>query len=174
MRMSIAGQADYHEVMTFYEMMCEEMGKRSFLHAGNQGGYPSEQMVQDAIHDKGLIIGTEQDRIMAAVILNQSSDPAYASVNWQIKAEPEEVTIMHALRVSPEYSGRGYGKAMVEYSIMLSKNAGRKAIRLDTLDENTVAQKLYQTMGFCFVDTVEIEYKDIGEPRILFCYELVL
>ena len=45
---------------------------------------------------------------------------------------------------------------------------------LDTLDENTIAQKLYLSMGFSFIDTVEIKYKDIGEPRTLYCYELVL
>ena len=172
--MRIANEADYFEVMSFYETMCEELARRSFLHAGNQGGYPSEHMVQKAIHDDGLIIGVENGEIIAALILNHTADPAYNKVKWQIDAEPGKVTIMHALRVSPKHSGRGYGKAMVDYSIAMARTARQKAIRLDTLDENTIAQKLYQAMGFSFMGTVEIEYKDIGEPRILYCYELVL
>ena len=174
MNIRIANEADYFEVMSFYEFMCEELARRSFLHAGNQGGYPSECMVKEAIHQDGLIIGEEDGEIIAALILNHTADPAYSKVKWQIDAAPEKVTIMHALRVNPKHGGRGYGKAMVNYSIAMAKTAGQKTIRLDTLDENTIAQKLYQTVGFSFIDTVEIEYKDIGEPRILYCYELVL
>ena len=174
MNIRIAGRPDYTEVMSFYDAMCRELGKRAFLHAGNQGGYPSADMVRAAIHERGLIIGEEQGMIITAIILNHDADPAYDNVKWRIEARPEQVMIMHALRVSPEFSGRGYGKRMVDYCIARAKNTGLKAIRLDTLDENTIAQKLYLSMGFSFVDTVEIEYKDIGEPRILYCYELVL
>ena len=174
MNIRIANDADYPEVMAFYQSMCEELAKRSFLHMGNQGGYPSEPMVKDAIDNGGMIIGVEQGAVIAALILNHAADVAYGKVKWQIDAAPDEVTIMHALRVGPKYSGRGYGKAMVDYSISLAKRAGQRAIRLDTLDENTIAQKLYQAMGFSFMDTVEIEYMDIGEPRTLYCFELVL
>ena len=174
MNIRIADQPDYSEVMSFYDTMCQELGKRPFLHAGNQGGYPSEDMVRAAIYESGLIIGVEQGKIIAAIILNHDADPTYDNVKWQIETRPDQVTIMHALRVSPEFSGRGYGKRMVEYCIARATNAGQKAIRLDTLDENTIAQKLYLSMGFSFIDTVEIKYKDIGEPRTLYCYELVL
>ncbi len=174
MKIRIADQSDYTGAMEFYDAMCHELGKRSFLHAGNQGGYPSEEMVREAIHEGGLIIGEVRGRIISAIILNHDADPAYDSLKWQIEAKPEQVTIMHALRVSPEFSGRGYGRAMVDHCIALARNARQKAIRLDTLDENTIAQKLYLSMGFSFIDTVEIEYMDIGEPRILYCYELVL
>ena len=174
MNIRLANEADHFEVMNFYEAMCVELSRRSFLHAGNQGGYPSEHMVKEAIHNDGLLIGVEHGEIIAALIMDHTADPAYSKVKWQIDAEPEKVTIMHALRVSPKHSGHGYGKAMVDYGIAMVKTTGQKAIRLDTLDENTIAQKLYQTMGFSFIDTVEIEYKDIGEPRILYCYELVL
>lgn len=174
MNIQIASEADYPEVMAFYESMCEELAKRSFLHMGNQGGYPSESMVKDAIDNGGMIVGVEQGAIIAAMILNHAADNAYGKVKWRIDAAPDEVTIMHALRVSPKHSGRGYGRAMVDYSIHLAKSTGQRAIRLDTLDENTIAQKLYRTMGFSFIDTVEIEYMDIGEPRTLYCYELAL
>lgn len=173
MNIRIADQQDFTEVMSFYDAMCRELGKRDFLHAGNQGGYPSADMVRAAIHESGLIIGEEQGKIIAAIILNHDADPAYSSVKWRTQARPEQVTIMHALRVSPEFSGRGYGKRMVDYCIARAKSAGQKAIRLDTLDENTVAQRLYLSIGFSFIDTVVIEYHDIGEPRTLYCYELV-
>lgn len=48
------------------------------------------------------------------------SIPNYGKVKWQIDAAPDEVKIMHALRVSPKHSGRRYGRAMVDYSISLA------------------------------------------------------
>ena len=128
MNIRIADQQDFTEVMSFYDAMCRELGKRDFLHAGNQGGYPSADMVRAAIHESGLIIGEEQGKIIAAIILNHDADPAYSSVKWRTQARPEQVTIMHALRVSPEFSGRGYGKRMVDYCIARAKSAGQKAV----------------------------------------------
>ena len=63
---------------------------------------------------------------------------------------------------------------MVEYCIAEAGKRGQKAIRLDTLDENTVAQKMYAKLGFRFIDTVEIFYEDIGEASTVYCYERVL
>ena len=174
MNIRTAEQEDFPEVMDFFISMCEELGKKSFLHAGNQGGYPSKEMVKTAIDEKSLFIGTEENRIMAAVILNHEADPAYEAVKWNAEASPEQVLIMHALRVSPEYGRRGYGRQMVEYCTKTARQMKQKAIRLDTLDENVISQKLYLSMGYQFVDTVEILYEDIGEPRILYCYELII
>ncbi len=36
MDIRIADQPDYTEVMSFYDVMCHELGKRAFLHAGNE------------------------------------------------------------------------------------------------------------------------------------------
>ena len=174
MTIRFAVQDDFHEVMAFYGMMCKVLGEMSFLHDGNKGGYPSEDMVRKAIRDSDLLIGTEGDTIVAAIIMNHEQDPAYGKVHWQVSESPENISVMHALRVSPEVSRQGYGTAMVKRCIDEAGNRGQKAIRLDTLDENTVAQKLYSKLGFQFIETVEIFYEDIGAPHTVFCYERVL
>ena len=69
MNIRIADQRDFTEVMSFYDAMCRELGKRDFLHAGNQGGYPSADMVRAAIHESGLIIGEEQGKIHAGTVV---------------------------------------------------------------------------------------------------------
>ena len=174
MNIRTAEREDFPEAMAFFNSMCEELGKKSFLHAGNQGGYPSEEMVKTAIEEKTLIIGTEDSQIMAAVILNHNADPAYENVKWNVEASPSQVLILHALRVSPAYGRRGYGRQMVDYCAKTARRLKQKAIRLDTLDENIISQKLYLSMGYQFAGTVEILYEDIGKPRILYCYELVI
>ncbi|MCB2358218.1 hypothetical protein [Clostridium estertheticum] len=37
------------EIMSFYNMMCGELGKADFLPEGNKGGFPPKHMVINAI-----------------------------------------------------------------------------------------------------------------------------
>jgi len=62
---------------------------------------------------------------------------------------------------------------MVEYAIENCKNNGIKAIRLDVLASNRPAQKLYTTMGFICMNTIQLFYEDTGLTDFLL-YELVL
>lgn len=162
---------DFAEVMYFYKLMCEELGNKAFLHNGNKGGFPSVAMVNSAIANGNLYIGKEDNKIIAAFILTHDAAPAYNDVNWRVNAAKNEVSILHALRVLPEYSGRGYAKQILAFVIDVAKNKGQKAIRLDCLDENAVPQKMYLAYGFVYIDTVEIFYEDIGEPRNFLLYE---
>ncbi len=95
-------------------------------------------------------------------------------VHWQINAAKNEVVIMHALRVLPDYGGRGYSKQLVEHAIQTARSRGWKAIRLDCLKGNDIPVKMYQSYGFKYVDTVDITYVDIGIPMPFHLYELVL
>ena len=95
-------------------------------------------------------------------------------VHWQINAAKNEVVIMHALRVLPDYGGRGYSKQLVEHAIQTARSRGWKAIRLDCLKGNDIPVKMYQSYGFKYVDIVDITYVDIGIPMPFHLYELVL
>ncbi len=95
-------------------------------------------------------------------------------VHWQINAAKNEVVIMHALRVLPDYGGRGYSKQLVEHAIQTARSRGWKAIRLDCLKGNDIPVRMYQSYGFKYVDTVDITYVDIGIPMPFHLYELVL
>ena len=60
------------------------------------------------------------------------------------------------------------------HSIETATRRGKKAIRLDCLDENEAPQKMYLSLGFRYIGTVPILYEDIGESRDFRLYELVL
>ena len=162
------------QILSFYEAMCQVLGKKSFLPNGNKGGFPSQTMIEDAIKQGFQFIGIQDDKLVAAYILNHDCDQAYHGAAWQIQAAKEETVVMHALRVRPEYGGQGFSKRLVEHAIQTAKSWGQKAIRLDCLKENEVAVRLYESYGFVCVDTVSILYADIGVPMECLLYELVL
>ena len=162
------------ELMSFYSVMCDVLGEKSFLPNGDKGVFPSQAMVEESIKDRCQFIGIEDNKIVAAYILNHDCDSAYNTVRWQINAAKNEVVIMHALRVLPDYGGRGYSKQLVEHAIQTARSRGWKAIRLDCLKGNDIPVKMYQSYGFKYVDTVDITYVDIGIPMPFHLYELVL
>ena len=82
----------------------------------------------------------------------------------QVEASKEEFTVLHALRVLPEYGGRGYAKQMLRFLLDHAKESGQKAIRLDVLEGYEGPLKMYTGFGFQYIDTMEIFYEDIGKP----------
>ena len=154
--------------------MCEVLGEKDFLPEGDKGGFPSDEMVKNAIAEKDQFIGIEDGQIVAAYIMNHDCDEAYHTVRWLTDAEDKEMVVLHALRVLPEYSGRGYSKQLVQHAIDTARERGLKSIRLDCIEGNDIPQKMYMSFGFAYVDTVEITYVDIGIPRKFLLYEFAL
>ena len=154
--------------------MCEVLGEKDFLPEGDKGGFPSDEMVKNAIAEKDQFIGIEDGQIVAAYIMNHDCDEAYHTVRWLTDAEDKEMVVLHALRVLPEYGGRGYSKQLVQHAIDTARERGLKSIRLDCIEGNDIPQKMYISFGFAYVDTVEITYVDIGIPRKFLLYEFAL
>jgi ribosomal protein S18 acetylase RimI-like enzyme len=53
-----------------------------------------------------------------------------------------------SLAVLEKYRGKGYGKKLMDGAIKRSKARGCKTMELNTELDNTVANKLYESMGF--------------------------
>ena len=169
-----AEEKDFRELRQCYDHMCEVLGEKDFLPEGDKGGFPSDEMVKNAITEKDQFIGIEDGQIVAAYIMNHDCDEAYHTVRWLTDAEDKEMVVLHALRVLPEYGGRGYSKQLVQHAIDTARERGLKSIRLDCIEGNDIPQKMYMSFGFAYVDTVEITYADIGIPRKFLLYEFAL
>ncbi len=165
---------DLNELMEFYDYMCSFLGKQDFMPKGNKGGFPPHDMVATAIHESNMFIGIEDQQIIAAYIMNHDADVSYDAVDWKSSATRDEAVVLHALRVLPEYGGRGYSKRLLEHALETARTRGEKAMRLDCLENNPVPIAMYRNFGFQYIDTVEITYVDIGEPRRCALFELEL
>ena len=124
MKIKQAAMDDFAEIMSFYNVMCDVLGKKDFLPDGDKGGFPSQDMVKEAIFSGTQFVGVENDKIIAAYIMNHDCDKAYHTVQWHIDAGEKEVVILHALRVLPDYGGRGYSKQLVEHAVQTAKSWG--------------------------------------------------
>lgn len=157
----------------FYFEMNRVINTRTDKYNPNNPVFPSPEMVQEAILNHQQFVGTEDGRIACACIANHHCADAYDTANWQLALTRDAFWVLHALRVHPDFEGRGFARQMLEYIAGRAKERQLKALRLDVLEGYSV-EKLYHVRGFQYVDTIEIYYEDIGRPQRFRLLELLL
>lgn len=56
--------------------------------------------------------------------------------------------VLNDLYVKEEVRGRGYGQGLIRKAIAYVEKVGAKGILLETNDDNVIAQRLYEKIGF--------------------------
>ncbi len=140
----------YDEVITFE--------KENNLHYTNwkSGIYPTIAVPKARVKAKTMFVLEEDHEICASMTLDNFQDPGYKDIKWQYEATPDKPLIIHTLCVRPSKSGKGYGRAMVEFAKQYAKEKCCSVIRLDTSIRNEPAKKLYEKCGFTVTGTKTI------------------
>lgn len=95
--------------------------------------YPSPADLQDAISARTLYIGCVDDRIAAAMVINQNHNAAYEKAKWTNDFTQEEYLVIHMLGVHSDFARRGFAKQMVHFALDHARAEYLKAVRLDGL-----------------------------------------
>lgn len=164
------------KVKDFYNSLIEEMQEAKYKPGWKKDIYPTMEMLREALEKGELYIGEEEGKTASCMILNRTCNERYQEISWPMKAEPDQVLAVHTFGVHPRFSGRGLGKRMIEEAVKMAANRGMKAIRLDVLEGNLPAEKLYQKVGFlkkCIDDKDRYDFL-IFSPQGKIIWESVL
>ena len=166
-----AEKEDFDKIKSLYwTLIDQEQDDPSFPH-WKKGIHPSDEMIQDSIDKGDLYVLADGDEIAACVIANDEKVEGYADAPWQI--DSDDVIVLHVLAVHPDHRGKGLARRLVENVIEQERKAGKKALRLDVIENNTIAEKLYQKLGFQFIQTKTLYYDVVGKMTFKL-YERVL
>ena len=166
-----AEKEDFDKVRSLYWTLIDrEQDDPSFPH-WKKGIHPSDEMIRNSIDKEELYVLADGDTVAACVIANGEKVDGYSDVPWQI--DSEEVIVLHVLAVHPDQRGKGLARRLVENVIEVERTAGKKAVRLDVIENNVAAEKLYQKLGFQYIQTKTLYYDVVGEMTFKL-YELVL
>ena len=171
----IVAMAEFFDVTTDYLLRGIEPAKEQRSRADAR----TLCIVSTAMNAVGLIIGaalwrTYQNAFAPAFIL---SAHAAGLVLWLL-AKGERPRWYWAINVwllgvLPSYHGRGFARELVAAAKGVARGLGHKALRLDVLNGNLPAVRLYESEGFRFVSRVELFYEDTGLTDFLL-YEYAL
>ena len=164
---------DFDKVRAFYYSMIDAMENAEYGPGWKKGVYPADEYMQSSIERGELFLGMVGDEIAAAMIVNHDCNESYSDVDWPTPAKPHETTVIHALGVHPDFGGRGYAKELVRWVIARANADGQRVIRLDVLEGNIPAERLYTGLGFKYVATAPMFYEDTGWTNYI-VYEFLL
>ena len=166
-----AEREDFDKIRSLYWILIDrEQDDPSFPH-WKKGIHPSDEMIQTSIDKEELYVLADRNEIAACVVVNDEKVAGYSDAPWQI--DSDEVSVLHVLAVHPDYRGEGLARRLVENVMELERKAGIRALRLDVIENNVTAEKLYQKLGFQYIQTKTLYYDVVGEMTFKL-YELVL
>lgn len=97
-------------------------------------------------------------RIAGVVALNHDAPDAYLHASWAVEVPPEQVLVVHALGVSPDFLRQGVARFLVDASLDVARSTGCRVVRLDTYVENIAARRLYARCGFTDLGVHTLHY----------------
>lgn len=169
-----AARADeFDAVRGFYHKLIEMMEGSEFHPLWEKDVYPSDAFMRASIERGELYVGMLGEEIAAAMAVNGEGAEGYAGTPWHVNAADGEFSVIHALGVLPSHHGRGFARELVAAAKDVARGLGHKALRLDVLNGNLPAVRLYESEGFRFVSRVKLFYEDTGLTDFLL-YEYAL
>ena len=153
---------EFEAVRAFYCEMTSRMEEYEYHPKWVMGVYPSDDYLREACENGQAYLACIEDRILGAMVVNQSLNEGYENAAWVTAAKPDEVCGIHTLAVMPDALHRGVGRFLVENAIRVALQKGCRAIRLDVLSGNLPACRLYESAGFQFVERRSLYYEDTG------------
>ena len=146
--MKKCGSDELARILNFYRFVIDETEGMSVFARWIYGKHPTEEQIRDYIKQGNMYYSEEGSHIVAAVAVTPYQTDEYHDINWQIALKDDEVAVVHLLGVNPHFQKGGTAKAMVREIVNLAKNEGKKAVRLDALECNIPAHRLYESLGF--------------------------
>lgn len=125
--------------------------------------YPSEELLRQALERGELYVGENNGVLVCVMILNSRGGMEYDTVHWKISCGRDDFLVIHALGVAPEEFGKGYARQMVRFAVDTARQRQKKAIRLDVIEGNESAARLYLEEGFEFIENIKMYYAVTGE-----------
>lgn len=173
LRLEKAKTEDLNRIRAFYWHLIDSSETLAQILQWKKDLYPADSDWMSYIHKGELYLIYEAEYLVGAVALTTSQSNGYKKVNWQMDVEDDEVLVTHLLAIDPSQQGRGVATSALDHIVAVAKNMGKKVVRLDAIETNVPAQRLYEKYGFKKCGWAQEFYESVGLAGFYF-YEFVL
>ncbi|AXH97872.1 GNAT family N-acetyltransferase [Ornithinimicrobium avium] len=176
MRFRRADGADTAAAQAAYRTILEHLAATVDYPHWHSENHPTPAEVQAWVQGGQLYLAVDDadaGAVAGVVVLNHDAPDAYLEAPWTIDARPLEALMVHALGVTPGFLRQGVARFLVDASLDVARQAGCRAVRLDTYVGNTPARQLYTGYGFTDLGVHTLHYEGTELDRFhLFEYVL--
>ncbi len=173
MEFRLAREDELEPIKRFYDELIDAMEDSEYGPRWKKDQYPDEEYIASSIKNGELYVASDEGGYAGAMVINHQWNEGYDQVEWEIAGPREKISAIHILGVSPHCHGKGIGGYLVEKAVEVSRSLGRRAIRLDVINGNLPAEKLYRKMGFSYRGTVNMFFEETGWEDFMI-YEMPL
>lgn len=147
MKLVQATKQDFQRITRFYRDVIARTEHMDTYARWIYGQHPTDEMIRRYIQANAMYYCEKDGSILSAVAVTQQGEE-YHGAEWSASLEDDEVSVVHLLCVAPEWQGKGIARDTMGRIIELSREMGKRAVRLDALACNTPAHRLYASLGF--------------------------
>lgn len=149
---------DIDELAALYEEMTDYLDCHVNYPGWKTGIYPIREDAVQGVMEGTLFVALEDGRVVGTVILRHQPEDAYDSADWHNDLGYEDILVVYTFAVRPQFLRQGIGRKIMEFVLDYAVDMGIKAVRLDVYEKNIPAIRLYERLGFQYIDTVDLGY----------------
>ena len=168
----IAAPEDFPRVRAFYHSIIDEMQHLPWFPCWEKGIYPTDESLQGYLDRSEMRLMIIDGELAAAAALGGRLDCG-SKVYWPSGASADECASVNMVAVHPRFGRQGLAKQMVAHLMNLARERGLRALRLDVVDINAPAKRLYTSLGFQYVSSETAVFDD-GSSLNFELYECIL
>lgn len=147
---------ELNEIEELYNALNDVLANGINYPGWKKGIYPIREDALKGIEENNLFVAKHNNKIVGTIILNHEPANGYENVNWNIKADYNKIIVIHTFAVHPDYLKNKIGMALMKFAEEEAKRCNMKCIRLDVYEKNVPAIKLYEKMGYEYIDTIDL------------------
>ena len=166
MEIKTATEEQLEQILALLSVVVKDMNSKGFFQWGED--YPTRDMFEKHIADKGLRVMIDDGKIIGYVLITEEQDKEYTHVDWVDK--DGRSIVIHRLAITPERQGQGLANQLMDFAEDFAREKGFTSIRLDTYSDNVRARKFYENRGYEYRGITHFKQRE----KEYFCFEKIL
>ena len=130
-----------------------------------QSDYPMEELFEKDIQSGEGYVVTYGGRFAAYFALSERPDPDYDDLSDGKWRSDEPYCVFHRMAVMAEYRGSGLSHHVIKFVEELTREAGRKYVRVDTHRKNKAMTGLLRAHGYEYRGNILVFCEPYHDPR---------
>lgn len=160
-----ATESDLDAIEQLYDDLTDHLATQNINYPNwKKGVYPLRCDAEEGLQNSTLYVAERTGEIVGTVIYLRDQGEPYRTADWQLPFDIP-VIVLHILAVHPAHQGTGVGRALMDYAEHLARQAGARAVRLDTHVNNLPACRLYEKCGYRYCGLVDLGLEPIYGPE---------